>query len=117
MLGGLHDVYCTEVATRVLLLDPTMPSRSSLSRGMLGDAVSGVAPLAHDCETMQRLERLATACQSGRAVLLEGPTCSGKTALVTELARLAQHTMVTVHLNAESGEESVWQNAACSVLN
>jgi MoxR-like ATPase len=45
--------------------------------------------------------------QSGRAVLLEGGTCSGKTALVVELARLAQRRLVVVNLSAETGGAGV----------
>jgi MoxR-like ATPase len=41
--------------------------------------------------------------QSKHPVLLEGETCSGKTALVVELARLAQRRLVVVSLSAETG--------------
>ena len=59
--------------------------------------------LAHTPDTLRKLELLAAACQSGRAVLLEGETCSGKTSLVAELARLAQRPLTVFHLNAETG--------------
>jgi ABC-type transport system involved in cytochrome c biogenesis ATPase subunit len=65
----------------------------------------GAHTLAHTPTTLSRLEQLAAVAQSGRAVLLEGPTCSGKTALVVELARLAQRRLVVVNLSAETGEE------------
>jgi MoxR-like ATPase len=54
-------------------------------------------------DTRRRLEQIAAASQSGRAVLLEGPTCSGKTQLVQELARLARHPLVVISLTAETG--------------
>lgn len=47
-------------------------------------------PMAHTPGMLRMLERVAAASQSGRVVLLEGETCSGKTQLVVELARLAQ---------------------------
>lgn len=60
-------------------------------------------PAAHTPEMRRRLEQVAAASQSGRAVLLEGPTCSGKTQLVRELARLARYPLVVVNLTAETG--------------
>lgn len=64
---------------------------------------SDVPAAAHTPGFVARLEQLGAATQSGRAVLLEGETCSGKTALVTELARLAQRQLVVVSLTAETG--------------
>lgn len=57
----------------------------------------------HSPATVERLETLAAACQSRCAVLLEGDTCSGKTALVQELARLAGRRLVVVSMTAETG--------------
>jgi len=54
--------------------------------------------------TLRKLEQLAAASNSGRVVLLEGETCSGKTQLVVELSRLAQRHLVTINLTAETGE-------------
>lgn len=59
--------------------------------------------LAHTPATQRKLEQLAAASQSGRVVLLEGETCSGKTQMVVELARLAQRQLIEVHLTAETG--------------
>ena len=68
------------------------------------DVAAELSPgAAHTPETRRRLEQLAAASQSGRAVLLEGPTCSGKTQLVRELARLARQPLVIVSLTAETG--------------
>ncbi len=52
--------------------------------------------LVHSPDTVERLEALAAAVQSRRAVLLEGDTCSGKTALVKELARLCKRRLVVI---------------------
>jgi len=56
-------------------------------------------PLVHTRCTIQQLEILAASCQSKRAVLLEGDTCSRKTALVCELARLTRHELVVIPMN------------------
>jgi tRNA A37 threonylcarbamoyladenosine biosynthesis protein TsaE len=55
---------------------------------------------AHTPATLRMLERVAAASQSGRVVLLEGETCSGKTQLVVELARLAQVSGRGIQLDA-----------------
>lgn len=62
-----------------------------------------LAPLAHTPATLQRLETLAAGCQSRRTVNLEGDTCSGKTALVMEFARLAGRRLVVVPMTADTG--------------
>ncbi|CAM9430054.1 unnamed protein product, partial [Ectocarpus sp. 6 AP-2014] len=61
-----------------------------------GESLSAPASLVHSPETIERLEALAAAVQSRRAVLLEGDTCSGKTALVKELARLCKRRLVVI---------------------
>jgi MoxR-like ATPase len=48
---------------------------------------------------MLQLEMLAAAAQSKRAVLLEGDTCSRKTGLVRELARITRHELVIIQMN------------------
>lgn len=53
-------------------------------------------------DTIERLEALAAAVQSRSAVLLEGDTCSGKTALVKELARLCKRTLVVISLTHDT---------------
>ncbi|CAM9111349.1 unnamed protein product, partial [Ectocarpus sp. 13 AM-2016] len=63
-----------------------------------GETLSAPASLVHSPETIERLEALAAAVQSRRAVLLEGDTCSGKTALVKELARLCKRRLVVIPL-------------------
>lgn len=52
--------------------------------------------LVHSPDTIERLEALSAAVQSRRAVLLEGDTCSRKTALVKELARLCKRRLVVI---------------------
>lgn len=54
--------------------------------------------LVHTPHTVSKLEALAAACQSKRGVLLEGGTCSGKTSLVCELARLTQNKVCLVSI-------------------
>ncbi|KAA0145556.1 hypothetical protein FNF31_08021 [Cafeteria roenbergensis] len=63
---------------------------------------SAPVPLVHTSSTLARLERLGAAIQSERGILLEGPACSGKTALVTELARLAKRTLVVIPLHMDT---------------
>eukprot|EP00775_Hariotina_reticulata_P003371 gene3371-3646_t len=72
--------------------------------GCAGDQVSSsqLQATALTPLTLRKLEQLAAASNSGRVVLLEGDTCSGKTQLVIELARLAQRHLVTINLTAET---------------
>ena len=58
--------------------------------------------LVHTNTTIEQLELLAAACQSKRTVLLEGDTCSKKSALVYELARLSAHKLVVIALNHDT---------------
>ena len=58
--------------------------------------------LIHSKETVKQLELLAAACQSKRAVLLEGETCSKKTALVQELAYLTKNKLLIISLNQDT---------------
>ena len=64
--------------------------------------VSCAKPAVHTPETIRQLELLAVASQSGRAVLLEGDTCSRKTLLVQELARLTESKLLTLSLNQDT---------------
>ena len=57
--------------------------------------------LVHTVKTIRQLELLATASQSQRAVLLEGPTCSKKTSLVKELASLAGVPLLKLSLHRD----------------
>jgi MoxR-like ATPase len=59
-------------------------------------------PLVHSRGTVERLEVLAAASQSMMPVLLEGDTCSGKSALVRELARLARRHLVVISMTHET---------------
>ena len=60
-----------------------------------------IPKLVHSPRTVERLELLAASCQSTRAVLLEGATASGKTALVQELARLAKRELIVIPMNQD----------------
>lgn len=52
-------------------------------------------------ETNKQLELLAIAMQSKRAVLLEGDTCSRKTSLVRELARLTNNKLIIIPMHQD----------------
>jgi midasin (ATPase involved in ribosome maturation) len=68
----------------------------------------GILPhIAHTPSVLSSLESLAAACQSRRAVLLEGPTASGKTALPRELARLSQQRLQIISLTADAGRQQL----------
>jgi midasin len=58
--------------------------------------------LVHSAKTIADLGTLAAAVQSKRAVLLEGETCSGKTALVQELARVCDKKLIVIALSHET---------------
>jgi MoxR-like ATPase len=58
--------------------------------------------LVHTPAVVARLEALAAAVAAARPVLLEGETCSGKSALVEELARLAKRKLVVLSMTHET---------------
>jgi MoxR-like ATPase len=62
---------------------------------------SGVR-LVHTARTISQLEALAAAVQARRPVLLEGDTCSGKTALVREIAHLCKRKLTVMSLTHET---------------
>lgn len=67
-----------------------------------GAHLSTPTHLVHSPDTIERLEALSAAVQSRRAVLLEGDTCSGNTALVKELSRLCKRRLVVVSLTRDT---------------
>lgn len=58
-------------------------------------------PLIHSNNTCEQLETLAAAVESKRAVLIEGETCSRKTALVKELARLSGNKLLVMSMHQD----------------
>ncbi|GMH34713.1 hypothetical protein BSKO_02574 [Bryopsis sp. KO-2023] len=63
--------------------------------------------LTHSPDTIKQLEILTMGCQSKRAILLQGDTCSKKTALVKELARLGggrRLLTISLHQNFETAD-------------
>ena len=67
-----------------------------------GNHLSNAATLELTKRTVSQLEMLAAAAQSKRAVLLEGDTCSRKTALVQELARITRHELLIISMNEDT---------------
>ena len=65
------------------------------------ESQSSRGSLVPTVDTVCQLELLATACQSQRAVLLEGPTCSKKTSLVKELAALTGTPLFILSLHRD----------------
>ena len=59
-------------------------------------------PLIHSKRTLEKLQLLAAATVSKATVLIEGGDCSGKTALVCELARLCGRRLLVLNLNHET---------------
>ncbi|CAF1499820.1 unnamed protein product [Didymodactylos carnosus] len=55
--------------------------------------------LIYTKKTVRQLELLAAACQSKRAILLEGDICSRKSSLVMELACLTRHRLIIIPLH------------------
>ncbi|KAK9820719.1 hypothetical protein WJX74_002690 [Apatococcus lobatus] len=88
---------------RVVTIDESVPDCLQIGHVYMGKGnySSPVKPLIHTASTCGYLELLATAAQSGRAILLEGDTCSGKTSLVIELARLKQQKLTVISLHQE----------------
>ena len=74
-----------------------------------GDEAGWAAPLVHTPKLLRDLEMLTAGCQSRRTVHLEGDTCSGKTALVMELARLAGRRLLVVPMTANTGGHGAWR--------
>eukprot|EP01038_Epipyxis_sp_PR26KG_P004737 gene4737-6644_t len=60
-----------------------------------------LSPLSQTSSMCQQMQVIASATQSRRPVLLEGDTCSGKTALIRELARLSNQELVLIPLNQD----------------
>lgn len=67
-----------------------------------GSGRSEGEPLVPTRRTLEALQILATGVQSHRGILLEGPTCSGKTALVKELARLCRRRLLVLSMNEDT---------------
>ncbi|CAF3117103.1 unnamed protein product [Rotaria sp. Silwood2] len=70
------------------------------------EPVDTSAGLIHTKQTIQQLELLAAACQSKRAILLEGDICSRKSSLVMELAQVTRNRLVVIplHENFETSD-------------
>ncbi|CAF3432646.1 unnamed protein product [Rotaria socialis] len=59
-------------------------------------------PIIHSQRTLEKLQLLAAATVSKATVLIEGGDCSGKTALVCELARICGRRLLVLNLNHET---------------
>ncbi|CAF3100875.1 unnamed protein product, partial [Rotaria sp. Silwood2] len=58
--------------------------------------------LIHSQRTLEKLQILAAATVSKATVLIEGGDCSGKTAIVCELARVCGRRLIVLNLNHET---------------
>ena len=58
--------------------------------------------IVHTQNAIKRMQYVATAMQSKKCILLEGPTCSAKTSLVIELARLCGKKLVIISMNDDT---------------
>ncbi len=65
------------------------------------EGLSSSGSLVHSERTVKQLSLLASACESQRTVLLEGGTCSKKTALVRELALLTGRPLLVLSLHRD----------------
>lgn len=59
-------------------------------------------PCIHSPRTLEKLQLLAAATVSKATVLIEGDDCSGKTAIVCELARVCGRQLIILNLNHET---------------
>ena len=59
-------------------------------------------PCVHSQHTLEKLQLLAAATVSKATVLIEGGDCSGKTAIVCELARICGRRLLVLNLNHET---------------
>ena len=59
-------------------------------------------PCVHSQHTLEKLQLLAAATVSKATVLIEGGDCSGKTAIVCELARICGRRLIVLNLNHET---------------
>eukprot|EP00397_Hematodinium_sp_SG-2012_P000002 GEMP01000002.1.p1 GENE.GEMP01000002.1~~GEMP01000002.1.p1 ORF type:complete len:4987 (+),score=1049.94 GEMP01000002.1:46-15006(+) len=88
-----------------LIVDESTPGSVRVGTVYLatGSAVSAqnVTCLVHTPATVSKLEILAAAACSKRAVLLEGPACAGKSSAVRELSRLAKRQLAVINLHQD----------------
>eukprot|EP00467_Chlorarachnion_reptans_P010801 CAMPEP_0114502740 /NCGR_PEP_ID=MMETSP0109-20121206/9264_1 /TAXON_ID=29199 /ORGANISM="Chlorarachnion reptans, Strain CCCM449" /LENGTH=7408 /DNA_ID=CAMNT_0001680699 /DNA_START=96 /DNA_END=22323 /DNA_ORIENTATION=+ len=102
------DIVDKALGTKSDLSEISLDSNSSafLRIGSIflqkGTEESDITPLVHTKETVGQLELVAAACQSRRLCLLEGDTCSRKTSLVHELARLCKRKLVAIPMNSDT---------------
>ena len=65
------------------------------------NSINSARSLVHTKKTCDQLEILAAAVQSKRAILIEGDTCSKKTAIVQELARLTGNNLLIISMHQD----------------
>eukprot|EP01060_Flectonema_neradi_P010401 TRINITY_DN1748_c0_g2_i1.p1 TRINITY_DN1748_c0_g2~~TRINITY_DN1748_c0_g2_i1.p1 ORF type:complete len:4122 (+),score=700.79 TRINITY_DN1748_c0_g2_i1:55-12420(+) len=106
----------SEIITNSVSITPGYPHIAAMGFGSVimfervgmlrGYAASASKPLPPSAELRDRLSALAAASVSSLAVLLEGPTASGKTALVRELSRICGQKLQIIPItpNTEIGE-------------
>ena len=107
--GAAHDYLDSDVSFTSLANAETVAVMSRFIRigivfAQRGPHRSMELPLVHTADTVELLEAMLAASQSRCPVLLEGPLCGGKTALVRELARLCGHKLNTVNLHQDADD-------------
>ena len=93
-----------EVTADKISIDSNLPNVTRIGFVYLakGQADSSFLPLVHTNQLKEQLQLLGCAVASGRAVVLEGGTCSRKTGLICELARQCKRKLHLFSLNAET---------------
>ena len=96
--------HFSEVASDRISIDSNLPNITRIGFVYLakGRTESTIPPLVRTIQLKEQLQVLGCAVASGRAVVLEGETCSRKTALVYELARLCQRRLHVFSLTTEA---------------
>eukprot|EP00698_Gefionella_okellyi_P002235 TRINITY_DN12053_c0_g1_i1.p1 TRINITY_DN12053_c0_g1~~TRINITY_DN12053_c0_g1_i1.p1 ORF type:complete len:399 (-),score=101.43 TRINITY_DN12053_c0_g1_i1:23-1219(-) len=95
----LDNSSSTKVTTDLNLHGFTRIGCVYLAKGAVVPSGKG---LYHTQQTLEQLENVAAASQSKRVVMLEGETCSRKTSLVVELARLCHRRLRQIAITSET---------------
>ena len=94
----------SDMAASKISIDSNLPNVTRIGSVYLakGQTDSAFLPLVHTNQLKEQLQLLGCAVSSGRAVVLEGGTCSRKTSLIYELARQCKRKLHVFSLNTET---------------